>query len=41
MMTDTQIHILKTAMDWTKAEMFSSIFFALFGALFLVGSASF
>ena len=40
-MTDTQIHILKTAMDWAKAEMFSSMFFALFGVVFLFASASF
>ena len=40
-MTDTQIHILKTAMDWAKAEMFSSMFFALFGIVFLFASASF
>ena len=40
-MTDTQIHILKTAMDWAKAEMFSSMFFAVFGIVFLFASASF
>ena len=40
-MTDTQIHILKTIMDWAKAEMFSSMFFALFGVVFLFASASF
>ena len=40
-MTDTQIDILKTAMDWAKAEMFSSMFFALFGVVFLFASASF
>ena len=40
-MTDTQIHILKTAMDWAKSEMFSSMFFALFGVAFLFASASF
>lgn len=40
-MTDTQIQILKTAMDWAKAEMFSSMFFALFGIVFLFASASF
>ena len=40
-MTDTQIHILKTAMDWAKAEMFSSMFFAFFGVAFLFASASF
>ena len=41
MMTDTQMHILKTAMDWAKAEMFSSMFFAVFGIVFLFASASF
>ena len=40
-MTDTQLHILKTAMDWAKAEIFSSMFFALFGVAFLFASASF
>ena len=40
-MTDTQMHILKTAMDWAKAEMFSSMFFAVFGIVFLFASASF
>jgi len=32
---------LKTAMDWAKAEVFSSAFFILFGVLFLVGSIGF
>ena len=40
-MTDTQMHVLKTAMDWARAEMFSSMFFALFGVVFLFASASF
>ena len=40
-MTDTQLDILKTAMEWAKAEMFSSMFFALFGIVFLFASASF
>lgn len=33
--------ILKTAIDWTKAEMFSSAFFILFGVVFLVASFGF
>ena len=37
-MTDTQINILKAAMDWTKAEMLSSAFFAVFGLVFLAAS---
>lgn len=37
-MTDTQANILGAAIDWTKAEMFSSAFFILFGALFLLAS---
>ena len=40
-MTATQLDILKAAMDWAKAEMFSSMFFALFGLVFLFASASF
>ena len=40
-MTDTQIDLLKTALDWTKAEMFSSSFFALFGVIFLIASYGF
>lgn len=40
-MTDTQINILKAAIDWTKAEMFSSAFFALFGIMFLLASFGF
>ena len=37
-MTDNQIDILKVALDWTKAEMISSSFFALFGMLFVLAS---
>lgn len=33
--------ILKTATDWTRAEMFSSVFFILFGAVFLFASLGF
>lgn len=33
--------ILKTAIDWTKAEMFSSAFFILFGLVFLSASIGF
>ena len=33
--------ILKTALDWTKAEMFSSTFFALFGVAALLASYCF
>ncbi|MGP6086327.1 hypothetical protein [Antarctobacter jejuensis] len=33
--------ILKTATDWAKAEVFSSSFFILFGAAFLVASFGF
>ncbi len=33
--------ILKTAIDWTKAEMLSSSFFILFGATFLLASYGF
>lgn len=40
-MTDTQIDLLKTALDWAKAEMFSSSFFALFGVIFLIASYGF
>ena len=40
-MTDAQIDILKTSMDWAKAEMLSSVFFALFGVAFLVASYCF
>ena len=40
-MTDNQIDILKVALDWTKAEMISSSFFALFGMLFVVASYCF
>lgn len=40
-MTDTQFNILKTAMEWAKAETFSSAFFALFGILFLIAGFCF
>ena len=40
-MTDTQIDILKAAIDWARAEMLSSAFFALFGVLFLLASFCF
>ena len=40
-MTDTQIDLLKTALDWTKAEMFSSSFFALCGLIFIAASYGF
>lgn len=40
-MTDTQIDLLKTALDWTKAEMFSSASFAVFGICFLLASFGF
>jgi len=33
--------ILKTAIDWTKAEMLSSAFFVLFGVLFVSASLGF
>ena len=33
--------ILKTALDWAKAEVFSSMFFILFGIIFLLGIAGF
>lgn len=33
--------ILKTAIDWTKAEMFSSTFFVLFGLVFVSASLYF
>ncbi len=33
--------IVKTAVDWTKAEMLSSSFFVLFGAIFLTTSLGF
>ena len=35
-MTGPQIDILKTALEWAKAEMFSSAFFALFGLMAIV-----
>ena len=40
-MTDPQIDILKTALEWAKAEMFSSAFFALFGLIALAASYGF
>ena len=40
-MTDNQMDILKAALDWTKAEMFSSAFFALFGVMFILASYCF
>lgn len=33
--------VLKLALDWTKAEIFSSWFFVLFGAMFLIASLGF
>jgi hypothetical protein len=39
--TVTDIDILKTAIDWAKAEMFSAIFFTIFGLLFLIASVGF
>lgn len=33
--------ILKTSIDWTKAEVFSSMFFILFGGMFLSASFGF
>ncbi|MDV7141485.1 hypothetical protein R3X27_02200 [Tropicimonas sp. TH_r6] len=35
------MEILKTSIDWTKAEMLSSAFFVLFGAMFISGSLGF
>lgn len=40
-MADQNIDILKTATEWTKAEMFSSAFFILFGVAFLLTSLGF
>lgn len=40
-MTASQIDILKTALDWAKAEMFSSAFFAFFGLAFWLASFCF
>lgn len=40
-MTDPQIDILKTALEWAKAEMFSSAFFALFGLMAVAASYGF
>ncbi len=33
--------ILKTAIEWAKAEVFSSMFFILFGAIFLLATIGF
>lgn len=33
--------ILKTALDWAKTEVFSSMFFIFFGIVFLLGTAGF
>ncbi len=33
--------ILKTATDWTKAEMYSSVFFIVFGVLFVAAGVGF
>ncbi len=38
---DFDMDILKTAIDWTKAEMLSSAFFILFGVLFVSASLGF
>ena len=35
------MEILKTAIDWAKAEVFSSQFFIFFGVLFLIASIGF
>ncbi len=35
------MEILKTAIDWAKAEVFSSTFFILFGAMFLLATIGF
>ena len=40
-MTDTQITIIKTALDWAGAEMISSALFATCGVLFLTASFCF
>ncbi len=40
-MADAQIDILKTSIDWAKAEIFSSSFFALMGLLFILTSIDF
>ncbi|MGC6537103.1 MAG: hypothetical protein ACON44_07080 [Candidatus Puniceispirillaceae bacterium] len=40
-MTDNQITILKTALDWTKAEMVSSACFVFFGLIFIGASICF
>ena len=37
-MTDTPIDILKVTLEWAKAEIISSSFFAIFGIGFLVAS---
>ncbi len=35
------MEVLKTAIDWARAEIFSSAFFILFGIFFLLASAGF
>lgn len=40
-MTDTQMDLLKAAIEWTKAEMVSSAFFAAAGIVFLLSSYGF
>lgn len=40
-MTDTQMNILKTALEWTRTEILSSALFAAFGILFLLASFCF
>ena len=40
-MTDTQMDLLKAAVEWTKAEMVSSAFFAAAGIVFLLASYGF
>ena len=35
------MEILKAAIDWAKAEVFSSVFFILFGVAFLLASIGF
>ena len=40
-MTDTQITIIKTALDWSRAEIMSSTLFAACGVLFLTASFCF
>ena len=40
-MADAQIDILKTSIDWAKAEIFPPAFFALMGLLFILTSIGF